>query len=746
MDLQSDGDLFIGSDVSAPVSTYFSLFATNQTYNGESVEAGDLLIGDNTNTASNYGANLYWNLSGSSFDGRYGTTPVFSVDVDYPVGGNDNAVILAGENVYDQNKTSLIVVAYSAGGASGVVLNSEQLNTGDVVIGRNDASYENVKITSGGVYIREGTTVYGKLTSAIWTIGRDTSTYPNVLIDASSGELQFRRGTTIYGKLDSTSWVLYSESDHNIKITATSIDLRVATTSYLNLSTDAVRVGPTSGERVAITSSGITFYDGSDNDQLVISGTQIVVGDESGGEYLLVDSSGLNLYGGEVQRGAITTTGFWFGDTAVTERLTWDTTDGLRIFDSSAEVMRFPTTGDALIKGTLSLSSPGEISAGAGNVLLDADGIDIDVTTLYENRRAYSLSDSAGTRAVGGFWGSRGGTPFPVNVQLYADNGGVSTATSELFLLAREPTSGSNTGSVRMGIAVSGGPIPNTSMGVSEGPSTNSLGLGWISAGNITFDSVVGINQCKVFINDSVNTATTYGLTINAGSATNELISLKADNIAHGVNETETDTFGALKELISNAGGVVLVGYSDEYRCIRLRGFGQTESTTDTTASSGQINMQAILDTGSGTPGVLGSTGNLFTVRNYTTTRLIIKGNGTMHVASTVQNDADPDSTTVATATALDNYDDIKLLAGARLSHLHPEDELRQRYSEWIDYARPVLEKYKIMFYEGDTPTFYSVQGMQMLTIDAMRQMAAKMSAMESAMLDAGIAVPLLES
>lgn len=51
--LEADGDVFIGSDLSAPATTFLSIFANAQTYNTESMSAGDLLIGDNSAGKSN---------------------------------------------------------------------------------------------------------------------------------------------------------------------------------------------------------------------------------------------------------------------------------------------------------------------------------------------------------------------------------------------------------------------------------------------------------------------------------------------------------------------------------------------------------------------------------------------------------------------------------------------------------------------------------------------------------------------
>ena len=75
---QSDGDMFLGSDLSAPATTYLSIFATNQTYNTESVKAGDMLIGNNSASK----ANIFWDESVSQLKFRGGKITQLYIDTD----------------------------------------------------------------------------------------------------------------------------------------------------------------------------------------------------------------------------------------------------------------------------------------------------------------------------------------------------------------------------------------------------------------------------------------------------------------------------------------------------------------------------------------------------------------------------------------------------------------------------------------------------------------------------------------
>ena len=118
VDIETDGDLFIGSDVSAPATTYFAIFSNNQTYNTESVRAGDMLIGDNSADK----ANIYWDESEGQLQFRGGTTTELYIDTD----------------------GSLVA------GAGDVVINSD-----GVTLNPGSGITEKIKVDDGGVIIAE---------------------------------------------------------------------------------------------------------------------------------------------------------------------------------------------------------------------------------------------------------------------------------------------------------------------------------------------------------------------------------------------------------------------------------------------------------------------------------------------------------------------------------------------------------------------------------------------------------------
>ena len=103
---QTDGDILIGSNVGQPADTYLAIFANNQTYNDESVAAGDMLLGDNSSGQ----ANLFWDKSAGRLNFRGGTATAVYLDTDGALTAGDGDVTLDGNG---------LTIAAGAGSSSG---------------------------------------------------------------------------------------------------------------------------------------------------------------------------------------------------------------------------------------------------------------------------------------------------------------------------------------------------------------------------------------------------------------------------------------------------------------------------------------------------------------------------------------------------------------------------------------------------------------------------------------------------
>ncbi len=141
--IHPDGDFFFGSNVTAAATTSLCHFATAQTYNSESMGAGDVMLGDNSASAFN----LFWDYSDHALMIRRQVTPVFKVDADTPM-------LLFGSDV-----TAAATTAIMVNGAD-QLYNGEALGTGDLLLGDNTASKANVlwDKSAGTLLFRGGTT------------------------------------------------------------------------------------------------------------------------------------------------------------------------------------------------------------------------------------------------------------------------------------------------------------------------------------------------------------------------------------------------------------------------------------------------------------------------------------------------------------------------------------------------------------------------------------------------------------
>ena len=238
----------------------------------------------------------------------------------------------------------------------------------------------------------------------------------------------------------------------------------------------------------------------------------------------------------------------------------------------------------------------------------------------------------------------------------------------------------------------------------------------------------------ELFINETVNGDVTTGMTVHQGSASNSALAIKGTGVAHAMTtQQETDTFFFIKQWSGGAGGSKLVGLSDgsQARGMSLHGAVVTGNTTHTSGAVGVVTIEAHLKSGS-TWGVVGTNVNLCTWRNNGSSRMTLTGNGRLFLDST------------STIDKWDDYDDMALLEGLR--GLTTKQILNERTAEWVKEARPILEDTGIMEFGKDSRNFVNTLGLQMLTIDAMRQLYAKMERYEKALLGLGISPKMLES
>lgn len=119
---QVDGDLFLGTNIGAAATTNLAIFNVAQTYNGESVDVGDLLLGDNSSNK----ANVFWDRSTGRLNFRGGTTVHAFIDTDGQIHAGNSSVRIGNNGI-----SMLVSSAYAAQAAL-----KFYDNTGATLLGR----------------------------------------------------------------------------------------------------------------------------------------------------------------------------------------------------------------------------------------------------------------------------------------------------------------------------------------------------------------------------------------------------------------------------------------------------------------------------------------------------------------------------------------------------------------------------------------------------------------------------------
>jgi len=237
--------------------------------------------------------------------------------------------------------------------------------------------------------------------------------------------------------------------------------------------------------------------------------------------------------------------------------------------------------------------------------------------------------------------------------------------------------------------------------------STNIMSWGMASTNPIFQFDANGLTA----IRDSANAGMTTGLTINQQGADNEAIALKSSDVSHGATDFgETDTYGLFQKVSSSDGGLMLRGFSDGAVGMELRAMNTTNDTSDSSGSVGTMTLRSSIKTSGNTNDTnVGSTGNLIVFRDLTSTRVVIKGDGTVHAQDT------------SWATSLDTEDDmlaLRMLDKAQST----KGVIDSAWDSMIGTDWKYLQKIGVAgsdHPEKGHPDMFSMQGIQKLTMGA---------------------------
>ncbi len=125
---------------------------------------------------------------------------------------------------------------------------------------------------------------------------------------------------------------------------------------------------------------------------------------------------------------------------------------------------------------------------------------------------------------------------------------------------------------------------------------------------------------------ESAADCTSGGITFNQGTEDGPIITLKSDDVDHGVTgKAETDTYGSILKAIGSSGGMELRGLGGGSIAFHLNGYCGSQKSGDT--DTAPVVFSGSVSSGASAIKV-DDDSNVLSLRNLTTVETVIKGNG----------------------------------------------------------------------------------------------------------------------
>lgn len=225
-----------------------------------------------------------------------------------------------------------------------------------------------------------------------------------------------------------------------------------------------------------------------------------------------------------------------------------------------------------------------------------------------------------------------------------------------------------------------------------------------------------------IWLNDTSNAKMTTGITINQGAADNEIVTLKSSDVAHGITDlSETDTFGAIDKGVA-AGGIRIRGYVATGSSVgaTINGFtADAANTTTSTAGAGMTQIGNAIKNGTSITTVADA-GNIFAVDNSGATKLILKGNGDLHIDG---------SGGVNTIGAYDDHIDFQIARDIKASLVSEGHEWRIGMSKMMEKHKELFASRGMVTYNDDGHHFVNLFAFDLFALDAIYQMGTWLTA-----------------
>lgn len=229
----------------------------------------------------------------------------------------------------------------------------------------------------------------------------------------------------------------------------------------------------------------------------------------------------------------------------------------------------------------------------------------------------------------------------------------------------------------------------------------------------------VSILSGHVYLGDTADGNVTVGITINQGGNDDRIITFKSSDVAHGFGISETDTYGAFGKISGTDGGCKFEGMTETTVGVQITAYSASCDTGSTSTSVGSFLIDVFKTD---------NTGAINSDANHNLIAVRAKVGGSVRTVMIVDEDGDIRLDGSSSNTVWDEHDDVMLLSGLRGSLMGGSQAL----SEFIEAARPVLERTGVVTYNPDGHHFIHMKALHWLEIDAMRQLYGRLERLEA--------------
>jgi hypothetical protein len=193
--------------------------------------------------------------------------------------------------------------------------------------------------------------------------------------------------------------------------------------------------------------------------------------------------------------------------------------------------------------------------------------------------------------------------------------------------------------------------------GVVSGGTDNAILRADGTGGSTSQGSSASITDGPIlFLNSTVNTRVTIGVSLDQGANDNEILAVQSSDVGHTMlNTANASTFGSMRKFESCAGGLRISGYQDAHGSaitgLDLAGFVQNcPDTAKTTGARGVVSVSTNKHANCSSGPLSQTDSNMLVIRDEGTSRFIFDVEGSAY--SNVE------------WTTYDDYCDIELLRG----------------------------------------------------------------------------------